>query len=274
MRFPGWRAHWKCVLVTCLVTFPLGFTSAACCSSVCNRDTIPPHLVCTEREPPDDPLADSTFDDGFTDEQRSAYIRIAVGSTVEVSVARYTSDEGVRNYGGTGIVIGTDRTIITAQHVIENADYVTVTYRTLDADGLTVTRGRTIPVRVVATSEARDVALLRPVRADEPGFPPPLPVDTAWRPSADATVWNFGKTTRWSRGHILNSGTESADVENVVEVGMTVRPGDSGGPAMTPDGNVVGVILSRNEGNTDTTADDKGYFMPIHLALDALHYRP
>lgn len=266
------RARFWGVTAFALAALSLGLSAAACCTGMCGGNRSP-NLICTERPPPTDPLAGSALDDGFTAEQRNAYIRRAVGSTVEVSVQRYTAEDGVKSYGGTGVVISNDRTILTAYHVVRNAAFVYVSYRSLGADNLTVTTGRGIPVQVVAISEARDVALLRPLNV-EPDFPAPLPVDAAWRPAEGELLWQFGKTTRWSRGTVVDTDEESTGVANCAEMAFTVRPGDSGGPVMTSDGRVVGVILSRNDHDENRTDDDRGYFMPMHLALDALHYRP
>ena len=43
-------------------------------------------------------------------------------------------------------------------------------------------------------------------------------------------------------------------VRNVYEIQATVRPGNSGGPLVQPDGEVIGVVFSRS-----TTNGDIGY---------------
>ena len=46
-------------------------------------------------------------------------------------------------------------------------------------------------------------------------------------------------------------------VRNVYEIQAVVRPGNSGGPLVVPDGQVIGVVFSRS-----TTNADVGYALP------------
>ena len=55
-------------------------------------------------------------------------------------------------------------------------------------------------------------------------------------------------------------------VRNVYEIQATVRPGNSGGPLVEPDGEVIGVVFSRS-----TTDGDIGYALTSPGVLSRVH---
>lgn len=237
------------------------------------KDIVPqlrPIDTCEEEdETPTDPLAGSTLDDGFTAAERDAFIRRQVESTVVVYVDNYTKKDGLTESGGTGVIIDDAGTVLTAYHVVDEAEFVQIGFQHLKRDGLTVDETRYVPMRVWKTAKSHDVALLRPVHAGEK-FPPPMPVARGWVPVKDQLLWQFGKTTQWSRGRVGNVHMPALKdiAEGRVEVRLKAYYGDSGGPVVTPSGELVGIVLT-----IIPTTKNAAHYMPAALALQQLGYR-
>jgi len=227
----------------------------------------PPCPPCPPVAPPADPLAGSTLDDGLDDVARTQFIGKAIAATVRIHSISYIGGKGISDYGGTGVIIN-DRHVLTAAHVVENADYIRVTVRRLEPDGLTIRELTTIPMRVVARDGAAhpDIALLEVTHRDR--FVDIMPVATRGHvPRHDDLVWHFGRTTRWQRGKVIGrvaTDDRRRDVRNTFEADFLVQPGDSGGPVVSPDGRCVGIILRR-----DTEAAS-GFFVTVDDGMDAL----
>ncbi|KPJ85088.1 hypothetical protein AMJ57_04455 [Parcubacteria bacterium SG8_24] len=236
--------------------------STSCCTTSGQKEgpnPNPPTCVPKEEQPPKDPLTDSTVDDGLAPAERLAFIRWHVGQTVDIHVIRYSDEDGVKYAGGTGVVIDPTGLIITAEHVVRDEELLVASFRTLADDGLTIKEKRRIPVIVKRVSKRYDVVLLEPMYHDEEIDLPSAPAapDFAWRPRKGELVWHFGKKTRWQRGRISITETESSKIKGVVEVAMRGNYGDSGGPVYTTDGRLVGIVLSIN-------GTKKTFFAPIH----------
>jgi len=268
------RAVWSFMVAMALTAL---LTSCSCMHSGTGGGADPenPGNVCPpcppcpgpETTPPADPLAGSTLDDGLDDAARTEFIRRNIAATVRIQVTRYVRGKGVSYCGGTGVVIN-DRHVLTAAHVVENADYVSVTVRRLDPDGLTIHDLTTVPMRVAARDEAAnpDIALLEVEYSDR--FVDVMSiVPRNYVPRRDDLLWHFGRTTRWQRGKVIGrvaADDRRADVRNSIETDFLVQPGDSGGPVVTPDGRLAGIILRRDEVNTT------GFFVAVNEGMDAL----
>jgi S1-C subfamily serine protease len=139
---------------------------------------------------------------------------------------------------GTGFVVGPDR-VLTNHHVINGCNRVLV--RT--ADGRTL--GATPPARV---DVQRDLALLA-----VPGNPgPALPFrgEPAVRRGEAVVTYGFPLAGLLSSGPTLTTGEVSAlsgiaDHQGRFQVSAPMQPGNSGGPLLDRQGNVVGVAVAK-----------------------------
>jgi S1-C subfamily serine protease len=203
----------------------------------------------------------------MSDTERTEFIRRNIASTVRIHVIRYTEGRGVTYAGGTGVIVDS-RHILTAAHVVREAEYIRVTIRRLDPDGLTIREITTVPMRVAARDAAihPDIALLRVKYQDR--FVNHMPIaPRGWVPNEGDLLWHFGMTTRWQRGPVIGRVpmTDSRDrVRGTIETDFLVQPGDSGGPVVTPDGRLVGIMLRRDEGS------ERGFFVTIDDGMNAL----
>ncbi len=231
-----------------------------------------PEHVCppcpdSEVSPATDPLEGSELDDGLSGEERTEFIRRNVAATVRLHVIRYARGRGLSYAGGTGVVID-DRHVLTAAHVVQDAEYVRATVRRLDPDGVTIREITTIPMRIVAVDPDThpDIALLEVKYEDR--FVDRMPiVPQGYRIAPSELLWQFGQTTRWQRGRVIGRVTpldRRVTVRDMIELDCLVQPGDSGGPVVTRDGRLVGIVLRRN------AAQQTGFFVTVDDGLNAL----
>ena len=135
---------------------------------------------------------------------------------------------------GSGFVIDPSGYIVTNNHVVGNADQITVGF----SDGSELT------AKVVGTDELTDVALIK-VNA-----PSPLPYVT-WGDSRTLEVgdWVVAAGNPFGLGGSITAGIVSArgrDIgagpfDDFIQVDAPINPGNSGGPVFNTEGLVVGM---------------------------------
>jgi S1-C subfamily serine protease len=229
---------------------------------------IPRHLLhspCAHaKDVPGDKTADPILFAGCDDAERSAFIRRNIAATVVIFVGRYSEkDQALKYAAGTGTIIDEEGTVLTAFHVIEDAEFVTVTLQQLSDNGQSVKHLRDVPMRVSAVSPDTDTALLRPSHVT--AMPKPMPLCRHDQPKNGDLLWHFGRTTTWAAGKVTATDVTANGV-SVIEVDVRVNFGDSGGPLVNASGQLVGVTLSMHDKATM-------YFVHVDRALKALGYK-
>lgn len=137
---------------------------------------------------------------------------------------------------GTGTFITADGLVLTANHVVRGASSIEVLTRD----------GRTLPARILSSSQSLDLAVLSTnahtiayfsVRLSKPttgervftvGFPVP---------------GVLGQEPKVSEG-IVSAVSGFRDDAGFMQISIPIQPGSSGGPVLTEDGRLVGVITS------------------------------
>lgn len=134
-----------------------------------------------------------------------------------------------------------------------------------------ITESGTFPARVVLFDPKRDIAVL-----DVPGFSgTPLAFAGPARPGASAVVAGYPENGPFTAVAARVRSTEEATGPDIYQRGSvtrqiysvraTVRPGNSGGPLLAPNGDVYGVIFA-----TATDRSDTGYALTAaEVASDA-----
>jgi S1-C subfamily serine protease len=137
---------------------------------------------------------------------------------------------------GTGFVVGPEQ-VLTNHHVIEGCSRILV--RTAD--------GRTLPGQVPAADARRDLALVRVA-----GSPGPVLAFRAnpVRRGESVVTYGFPLAGLLSSGPTLTTGEVSAlaglnDNPTQFQISAPVQQGNSGGPLLDRQGNVIGVIVSK-----------------------------
>jgi serine protease Do len=150
---------------------------------------------------------------------------------------------------GSGFFISTDGHLLTNHHVVADATDIFVT----------LTDGREFKATVVGSDQRTDVALLK---IDAKGMAT-LPIGNAKTLKKGQWVLAigspFGLESTVTSGIISALGRETGDYLPFIQTDVAVNPGNSGGPLLNLEGQVVGInaqIVSRSGG-----------FMGISLAI-------
>ncbi|QTD46714.1 S1C family serine protease [Ottowia testudinis] len=173
---------------------------------------------------------------------------------------------------GTGVVIIDNGTILTNLHVVQGADSITVTF----ADGLES------PAAIVNIQPENDLAVLRAQK-----LPDDLQAATM-RSTADlvpgdevvAIGFPFGIGPSVSAGVVsgLKRGFKSPEggqpMTNLIQFDAAANPGNSGGPLVTMDGEVVGIVTAILNPTPARTFLGIGFAVPIENAATAAGQPP
>ena len=161
---------------------------------------------------------------------------------------------------GSGFIISADGYIMTNNHVVSDADKVSV--QLLD--------GREFDAKIIGTDPPTDVALIKIDAKEELPF---LPLGDSDLMEVGDWVLAFGNP--FGLSHTLTAGIVSAkgrsgiglnDFENFIQTDAAINPGNSGGPLVNLDAEVVGMnsaIFSRSGGYMGI-----GFAIPINMAAD------
>lgn len=138
---------------------------------------------------------------------------------------------------GTGFFVTADGFFVTCFHVVVGGGNVNL--RNL--------KGETIPARVVLTDRVNDLALLK-----AEGSFKPLPVASSSEMRRGAAIVTMGFPNVRQQGiepkvtdGIINSFSGANNDPRVFQVSAPVQTGNSGGPLVNMEGNVVGVVASK-----------------------------
>ncbi len=146
---------------------------------------------------------------------------------------------------GSGFIVSSSGEIITNNHVVGDADKISVT---LDD-------GREFPAKVVGTDPHSDVAVIKIDAKDLPSL------QLGNSDKVEVGEWvvavgnPFGLSESITAGIVSAKGRSSvgiADYEDFIQTDAAINPGNSGGPLIDLDGQVVGMntaIYSRSGGN-------------------------
>jgi S1-C subfamily serine protease len=173
---------------------------------------------------------------------------------------------------GTGVVIIDNGTILTNLHVINGAKRVRVTFfdgsesdavvlNTQPENDLAVLRARTIPDDLEAATLRSTADLAPGDQVLAVGFPFGI------GPSASAGVVSGLKREFHSPegGHTLT---------NLIQFDAAANPGNSGGPLVTMDGEVVGIVTAILNPTRSRTFIGIGFAVPIENAAAAVGMPP
>jgi serine protease Do len=174
--------------------------------------------------------------------------------------------------GGTGFLVSADGYILTNNHVIEGADFITVT----------LYDKRSLPARIVGLDPTTDVALIK-IEGSKLPHVPLGDSDKArvgeWvlaigNPGFDATsTLDFTVTggiisAKGRPLRVLSAATENGAgnfaIEDFLQTDAAINPGNSGGPLVNVRGEVIGI----NTAIASTNGFNQGYAfaVPSNLA--------
>jgi len=158
---------------------------------------------------------------------------------------------------GSGFLISPDGYILTNNHVVGNADMVSV--QMLD--------GREYEAQIIGTDPGSDLAVIKINESDLPF----LPLGSS--DQLEVGDWVLAVGNPFGLSHTLTAGVVSAkgrsgiglnDYEDFIQTDAAINPGNSGGPLVNLDGEVVGIntaIFSRSGGYMGI-----GFAIPVDMA--------
>ncbi|WIE76814.1 S1C family serine protease [Curtobacterium sp. MCSS17_007] len=166
---------------------------------------------------------------------------------------------------GTGMVLTSDGTVLTNNHVIQGATSITVTDETT---------GKEYTADVVGSDATNDVAVLKlrdasglsTVTLDDDGGPSTgdAVTDVGNAEGTGNLVAAAGTVTALDQDIQVQSetGTGTESLHGLIEVAADIVSGDSGGPVLDSEGEVVGMATAASSGSAQVT----GYAIPITTA--------
>lgn len=206
---------------------------------------------------------DAALADADQRAQRAPAVASTVYATIQPSLVVVRTDRAAGNgatggnHGlGAGVIVNQDGTILTALHVVADANAVRVSF----ADGTSAE----------ATVEARqadhDLAVLRPAKLPEVVVPAVLGGGLNIGDDVFAVGNPLGLVGSLSAGVVsgLNRKVPIDDehtLDGLIQFDAAVNPGNSGGPLLNKSGQVVGVVTAL------ANPSSQGYFVGIGFAV-------
>ena len=184
-----------------------------------------------------------------------------------------TEDRGPVERGvGSGVVIMENGTILTNLHVVSGAKRVRVTFMDGSESEATVT----------GTQPENDLAVLRAKTLPDDLFPATMRSTGDLRPGDEvvAVGFPFGIGPSTSAGVVsgLKRSFRSPDgqqlMTNLIQFDAAANPGNSGGPLVTMDGEVVGIVTAILNPSRQRVFIGIGFAVPIENAASAVGMPP
>ncbi len=173
---------------------------------------------------------------------------------------------------GTGVVIDDTGTILSNLHVVRDAIEVHVTF----ADGTEST------AQVVVRQPENDLAVLRPDVVPDDLIPATLTTSDTLRVGDEVFAAGnpFGISNSLSAGVVsglgrrYKSAKNGVALTNLIQFDAAVNPGNSGGPLLNRDGEVVGIVTALLNPTDQEVFIGIGFAVPIESAATAVGEPP
>jgi S1-C subfamily serine protease len=173
---------------------------------------------------------------------------------------------------GTGVVITDKGVILTNLHVVQGADSIKVTF----ADGLEST------ATITGVQPENDLAVLQAQKIPDDMIAATMRSTGDLAPGDEvvAVGYPFGIGPSASSGIIsglkrsFRSPEGKQQMSNLIQFDAAANPGNSGGPLVTMDGEVVGIVTAIYNPNEQRTFVGIGFAVPIENAASAAGLPP
>lgn len=195
-------------------------------------------------------------------------------SVVRVSQLEKAKDSDILSVKGmgTGVIIDDQGTILTNLHVVDGAERV----------GVEFVDGTKSEAEVLSTDPSNDLAVLKPATLPDDIVPATLKSTAKLQPGDEViAVGNpFGIGVSVSDGVIsgLRRDYESAEgkkvLTNLIQFDAAANPGNSGGPLVTTDGEVIGIVTAILNPTAQRVFIGIGFAVPIENAAKAAGESP
>jgi S1-C subfamily serine protease len=197
-------------------------------------------------------------------------------SVVHVRGLPYSADADVEpsneSQSGTGVVIVDTGIILTNLHVVHGAKGIKVVFHDgLESDAV-----------IIGVQPEHDLAVLQAKTIPDDLYAATLRSTAGLRPGEPviAVGFPFGIGPSVSAGVISGLGREyqTADgkrvLTNLIQFDAAVNPGNSGGPLITPEGEVIGIVTGLLNPSEQRVFIGIGFAVPIENAAGAVGLSP
>ncbi|WP_430783627.1 S1C family serine protease [Actinoplanes sp. G11-F43] len=184
-------------------------------------------------------------------------------SVVLIQTTGHDSQNRLEAGTGTGVIANADGTILTANHVVDGAETIRLVY----ADGTRST------AEIASADPSQDIATLTPRQLPETLVPAVLGGGTAVGDDVVAIGNPLGLTFSTSSGVVsglereMNGERGGEKIEGLIQFDAAVNPGNSGGPLINDQGQVVGIVIALANPSGAGTFIGIGFAVPIGAAL-------
>jgi S1-C subfamily serine protease len=173
---------------------------------------------------------------------------------------------------GSGVVIDEKGDILTSLHVVEGSTNIKVTF----ADGTQSSAG------IINTIPEKDIAVLQPETLPQVLVPAVLGNPGAMRVGDEAFVVGnpFGLYSSMSSGVVsgfdrkFKLPQKDIEIQGMIQIDAAVNPGNSGGPLLNRNGDVVGIITGIVNPTDQNFFVGIGFAVPINVAVGGLGSPP
>ncbi len=188
-------------------------------------------------------------------------------SVVRITTHVLTTNGKSEGSLGSGVILDDTGTILTNYHVVQDAVDITVTFYD----------GTQSPAFVYTKQPENDIAVLRPQNLPAQVVPATLGSPDSLSVGDQAFVLGnpYGITDSFSAGVIsgLNRNFKSPKtgqtLSNLIQFDAAANPGNSGGPLLNRDGEVVGIVTAILNPTDQDVFIGIGFAIPIQTAAGA-----
>ncbi len=199
-------------------------------------------------------------------------VRVVAISKSKVKVKDKDGKEENERSVGTGVVIVDKGIILTNLHVVQGAETIQITF----ADGLTTTAS------ITGVQPENDLAVLQAHKIPDDMIAATMRSTADLQPGDEvmAVGYPFGIGPSASSGIIsglkrtFRSPEGKQEMSNLIQFDAAANPGNSGGPLVTMDGQVVGIVTAIYNPNQQRTFVGIGFAVPIENAASAAGMTP
>ncbi|KUL21754.1 MULTISPECIES: S1C family serine protease [Actinoplanes] len=185
-----------------------------------------------------------------------------IPSVVLIQTTGHDAKKALEAGTGTGVIANADGTVMTANHVVDGAETIKLTY----ADGTSSA------AEVASTNPEQDIATLTPAKLPETLVPAVLGGGVEVGDTVVAIGNPLGLVDSTTSGVVSGldrklNRDEQADIAGLIQFDAAVNPGNSGGPLINDQGQVVGIVVALANPTDAGTFIGIGFAVPIGAAL-------
>lgn len=186
-------------------------------------------------------------------------------SVVEITTETVSTNsffpQAVTSGAGSGVILSTDGYIVTNNHVIEDANKVTVT----------TTDGTSYEATLIGTDSTTDLAV---IKIDAEGLTPAVMGSSSELEVGD-TVVAIGNPLGELGGTVTDGIISALDREitiddqtmHLLQTNASINPGNSGGGLFNDQGELIGIVNAKSSGED---IEGLGFAIPIDRAKDII----